>query len=60
VVFNRHEKHPLVQCLQAKKVRVECDREVPVQVDGDPAGFTPATIQVQPASFQVLDPPVAC
>jgi diacylglycerol kinase family enzyme len=60
VVFNRHEKHPLVQCLQAKKVRVECDREVPVQVDGDPAGFTPATIQVQPASFQVLVPPVAC
>ena len=56
IILNRHEKHPLVQCLKAKKIRVECDREVPAQVDGDPAGFTPATVEVHPMAFKVLVP----
>jgi diacylglycerol kinase family enzyme len=57
VICNRHEQQKSVQCLRAKKVRVECDREVAVQVDGDPAGFTPATIRVHPAALQVVVPP---
>ncbi len=56
MLFRRHEKHKAVQCMQAKKIRVECDEEVPVQVDGDPAGFTPVTIQVHPKALTVLVP----
>ncbi len=56
LICHRHERHASVQCLQAKKVRVECDRPVPVQVDGDPAGFTPATIQLEPAGLRVIVP----
>lgn len=57
VIRGRHERLPNVQCLRAKTIRVECEQEVPVQVDGDPAGFTPATIHTQPAALQVLVPP---
>lgn len=57
VILNRHEKHPHVQCLRAKKIRVECDREVAAQVDGDPAGFTPANVEVHPLALKVLVPP---
>lgn len=57
LILNRHEKHPAVQCLTARKIRVECESEVPAQVDGDPAGFTPATIQVHPMALKVLVPP---
>ena len=56
VIFGRHELHKEVQCLRAKKVRIECDRDVPAQVDGDPAGFTPATIEVHPAALRLLSP----
>lgn len=56
VVRGRHERLPSVQCLQAKAIRVECDREVPIQVDGDPAGFTPATIRVQSGGFRAVVP----
>ncbi len=59
VVCGRHETGDLVQRLRAKRIRVECDVEVPAQVDGDPAGFTPAVIQVQPQGFQLLVPPLA-
>ncbi len=57
VMLNRHEKHPTIQCLTAKKIRVECNSNAPAQVDGDPAGFTPATIQVHPLALKVLVPP---
>lgn len=56
IIRGRHESLPTVQCLQAKTIRVECDEEVPVQVDGDPAGFTPATIRTQPRALKVVVP----
>lgn len=57
ILRGSHERLPTVQCLQAKTIRVTCDEEVPVQVDGDPAGFTPATIRTHPGAFHVLVPP---
>jgi diacylglycerol kinase (ATP) len=57
LICNRHEQHKLVQCLTARKIRVEAGTEVPVQVDGDPAGFTPATIEVHRNLLKVLVPP---
>ena len=57
VVCGRHETGTLVERLRAKTVRVECDQPVPVQVDGDPAGLTPASIEIRPHGFQLLVPP---
>lgn len=56
VILGRHEGLPSVQCLKARTIRVEAEEEIPVQIDGDPGGFTPAVISVQAEAFQVLVP----
>ena len=51
-----HETDPRVQKLRCQTLRIEADSPVPIQVDGDPAGFTPATITIEPGSLTVLRP----
>ncbi len=38
------------------KILLKSGRPVPVQVDGEPAGFLPLTIHIQPAAVQLLLP----
>jgi diacylglycerol kinase (ATP) len=60
VVYNvtsgRHERRADVQSARAARVRIESDVPVPVQVDGDPAGWTPAEVRVLPAALEVFVP----
>ena len=56
VLAGRHSSLPDVTCLRASRVRVECDLAAPWQMDGDPAGFTPATLEVLPAALEVFAP----
>ncbi len=49
-----HERLGDVCSLQARRIRIESDRPVPLQVDGDPAGWTPAEISVLPAALEVF------
>jgi len=42
---------------RAKRVRIEADAEVPIQIDGDPAGTTPVTIDVLAGELQLFVPP---
>ncbi len=56
VARRKHEQMPDVHCATAKSVRVEADEPVFAQVDGDPAGMTPATIQIQPATIDFIVP----
>lgn len=56
VARNRHEDMPDVHCATAKSVRVESDEPVFAQIDGDPAGMTPATIQIEPATIEFIVP----
>lgn len=51
-----HEELDDVQIARAQRVRIEADEPVPIQVDGDPAGWTPAEILVLPAALEVLVP----
>jgi len=51
-----HEKLHDVLRLQAKRIRVESDVPVAVQVDGDPAGMTPVEIRVLPGAGEFLVP----
>jgi diacylglycerol kinase family enzyme len=52
-----HERLWDVDSLTGRRVRIESDVPVPVQVDGDPAGWTPAEICVLPGALTVIAPP---
>ncbi|MFK7817229.1 MAG: diacylglycerol kinase family protein [Planctomycetaceae bacterium] len=56
VARRQHEQLAGVHCLTARSVRIESDEPAFAQVDGDPAGFTPATVEVQPASITYFVP----
>lgn len=56
VIAGRHQSLPDVTCLKASRVRIEADVPVPWQMDGDPAGFTPVTLEVLPGALEVFAP----
>jgi diacylglycerol kinase family enzyme len=56
VALGIHERLPDVESVPARRIRIESDVPVPIQVDGDPAGWTPAEICVLPAALQVIVP----
>lgn len=56
LALGTHERLPDVISRPARRVRIESDRPVPLQADGDPAGFTPADISVLPGALQVYCP----
>lgn len=56
LMLGRHERLRDVQSRTAVKVRWESDVPVPIQIDGDPAGTTPATFEVLPAAVEVVVP----
>jgi diacylglycerol kinase family enzyme len=49
-----HESDPRVACFRTTRLRIESDVSVPVQVDGDPAGTTPAEIRMLPSALEVI------
>jgi len=56
VWWGRHESLSDVRSLRAKSLRIEADMPIPVQADGDPAGFTPAEIRVLPGALTAFIP----
>jgi diacylglycerol kinase family enzyme len=56
VARGRHESLPDVESVQARRVRIESDAPVPFEIDGDPAGWTPVEIDVEPAALEVFVP----
>jgi diacylglycerol kinase (ATP) len=58
VAANTHHSLPDVRTLAASRIRVESDVPAPIQVDGDPAGWTPAEVQILPSALDVFAPPV--
>jgi len=57
VLTGRHGQHPAVVTLRAQRLRVECDRPLPLQIDGDLAGAAPVEIEAVPGALRVLAPP---
>ena len=55
--MNRHRDHPSVSYLQARHVRIECERALPMEFDGDVNGCTPVELTVEPTSLKVILPP---
>ncbi|MDD5200839.1 MAG: diacylglycerol kinase family lipid kinase [Terrimicrobiaceae bacterium] len=56
VVFGNHHELPDVEYFQTKRVRVEADRDVPVELDGEIAGFAPFTFGFAQRKLRVLAP----
>lgn len=51
-----HERLADVKSLTGTKVRWESDIPIPIQVDGDPAGLTPAEFEIIPRAVEVVAP----
>ena len=56
LICGRLEKLPDVKSVTATHVRWESDVPVPIQVDGDPAGWTPAEFSILPGAVEILVP----
>lgn len=56
VALGTHEWLPDVASVSARRVRIESDRPVPLQADGDPAGSTPVELSVLPKALHVFAP----
>lgn len=52
----RHLDHPQVSYFRARKVTIQADPRVCMQVDGDAAGFSPAEIEIVPKALSVVVP----
>ena len=57
VLLRRHTSDPRVSYYQARRVEIETSRPLPVQLDGEPFGTTPVTIEVVPQALTLLLPP---
>jgi len=52
--FGKHLQRGDVSHGQATQLRIESTQPVPLQIDGDPHGHTPATITIEPAAAKVV------
>jgi diacylglycerol kinase (ATP) len=59
VLSRRHLKDPRVVHRKARHIEVQTEWTTPVQVDGDPIGRTPVTVDVVPGALRVIVPPKA-
>lgn len=57
VLSQRYLEDPKIVHRQVRQVSIEAEETLPLQVDGDPVGSTPARIQVVPRSLHILAPP---
>ena len=56
-LLGRHLTHHSVIYKRLRQVRVEASSPVPVQIDGDEAGFLPLEMSIQPGHLLVKVPP---
>jgi diacylglycerol kinase family enzyme len=56
VALRRHETLADVRVARVRSLRIDSKLPVPLQCDGDPAGFTPAEISVLPGALTLFVP----
>jgi diacylglycerol kinase (ATP) len=59
VFTHRHLRDPMVSHYQGRRITIDTSEPFPVQLDGEPVGMTPVTIEVVPRSLRVLVPRAA-
>jgi diacylglycerol kinase (ATP) len=58
VFRGKHIHHPAVSMFRGAKVRLECEPPLPVLVDGDIMGETPATFEILPRAIEIMAPKI--
>ena len=56
VLSGNHERLPEVVSLRARRIRLEAATPLPLQIDGDPFGCTPAEIKLLPSALTLFVP----
>jgi len=56
VALRRHEELDDVRVCRVRAVRIDSELPVPLQCDGDPAGWTPADVSILPGALTLLVP----
>ncbi len=56
VFAGRHLQDPSIETYRAKTVSIRADKPLPLHIDGEPCGYTPADITVVPRALRVLMP----
>ena len=56
-VRRRQQGNANVLFLRGRRITIESDEPLPIQIDGDLAGTTPATIELRPQAATVIVPP---
>jgi YegS/Rv2252/BmrU family lipid kinase len=51
-----HVRHPKVEVLRSRTVTVDADETLPIEVEGEQVGTTPATFEVVPGALRVRVP----
>jgi len=54
VLIGRHDDDPDVTYRKVRELRVAARRPIPVQVDGEPFGVTPARVEIVPGALLVM------
>ncbi len=57
VILGQHASWDDCVTVRAARIRIESDKPVPFQLDGDPGGFLPIEIEVLPNQLTLLVPP---
>ena len=52
----RYLSHPKVELLRSSSVAVHADEPLPLEVDGEPIGTTPARFEIVPSALRVRVP----
>lgn len=52
----RHLPHPKAELLRGKRVQVDSERALPIQLDGEQPGTTPATFELVPRALRLVVP----
>jgi diacylglycerol kinase family enzyme len=52
----RHIGHPKVEVLRSRAVTVDADEHLPIELDGEQVGTTPAMFEVVPGALRVRVP----
>ncbi len=56
VFSGKHIRHPRVEMFQTAKIRLECEPPLPVLVDGEIVGQTPASFEIVPRAIEIMAP----
>ncbi len=59
VFTNRHLRNPMVSHYQGRRVSIYTAEPFPLQLDGEPVGMTPVSLEVVPRALRVLVPRAA-